>query len=166
MHAEPGGASFVGGGLWHPDSGTLQRLRASIDERPRRWRRVLNDPRFRQVFLDLPPSASSSSSAGVVEGRGRKGGKKKKAAEAKDDDGNGEEAALKAFAEANREGALKTRPKGFVPEHRDMQLLKLKSFTVGKKLDDGVFASPEGQDEVAGIVAAMAGFVSIPALRG
>jgi hypothetical protein len=72
-----------------------------------------------------------------------------------------EEAVLKAFAAANQEGALKTRPKGFAPEHKDMELLKLRNFTIGKKVDDGVFTSLEGgQEEVMRIVRAMVGFVS------
>jgi uncharacterized protein (TIGR02453 family) len=50
VHCEPG-SCFVGGGLWHPDAGHLARLRASIDERPRRWRRVLAEEGFRATFL-------------------------------------------------------------------------------------------------------------------
>lgn len=51
VHCEPGGSCFIGGGLWHPDAAHLARLRASIDERPRRWRRVLLEDGFRRVFL-------------------------------------------------------------------------------------------------------------------
>lgn len=50
VHCEPG-SCFVGGGLWHPDAGQLARLRASIDERPRRWRRALLDDSFGAAFL-------------------------------------------------------------------------------------------------------------------
>jgi hypothetical protein len=82
-----------------------------------------------------------------------------------DGDGEGEEAAaLKAFAERNKEGALKTRPKGFIPEHRDMQLLRLKNFTVGRKVEDGVFTRARGQEEVERVVGDMVGFVSPPSL--
>lgn len=51
IHCEPGGSSFVGGGLWHPDTGHLAKLRAHIDGRPQRWRRVLSDDTFRETFL-------------------------------------------------------------------------------------------------------------------
>lgn len=172
---EPNGASFVGGGLWHPDSAALAKLRASIDERPARWRRVLNAPGFRGRFLGIvPPSTSSSSgNGGKKGGRGKgkgKGGKGRKAGgvgagEGNEEEGNKEgqeeeEAAIKAFAERNQEGALKTRPKGFIPEHRDMQLLKLRNFTVGTKVADGVFTSARAQEEVASVVRDMVGFVS------
>ncbi|KAJ4293964.1 hypothetical protein N0V88_005478 [Collariella sp. IMI 366227] len=40
IHIEPGSSSFIAGGLWHPDGPALAKLRASIDERPRRWRDV------------------------------------------------------------------------------------------------------------------------------
>lgn len=50
VHCEPG-SCFVGGGLWHPDASHLAKLRASIDERPRRWRRVLLEDGFRATFL-------------------------------------------------------------------------------------------------------------------
>jgi hypothetical protein len=156
VHVEPHGASFVGGGLWHPASEALQRLRASIDERPRRWRRVLNDEGLRREFL----SSSSSSKAGAGSGAAGKkaGGKRGKGGG--DGDGDDDEVALRAFAEANKGNALKMRPKGFIAEHRDMQLLKLKNFTVMKKVADGMFTNEGGQDEVAGVIGAMVGFVS------
>ncbi|KAK3303242.1 uncharacterized protein B0T15DRAFT_539612 [Chaetomium strumarium] len=158
IHVEPG-ASFVGGGLWHPDSSALARLRASIDERPRRWRRVLNDGAFKETFLGI--SSVTFAADGRV-GKVSKGTKKKKKGKGEEEaEEEEEEEALKAFAERNREGALKTRPKGFIPEHRDMQLLKLRNFTVGKKVAEEVFTSASGQEEVAGIVRAMVGFVSL-----
>ncbi len=128
VHVEPG-KCFVGGGLWHPDGESVQRLRASIDERPQRWRRVLMDLVFRRTFL---PDAKGTSEAAV----------------------------LKAFAAANTEGALKTKPKGFIADHRDIELLKLRNFTVGKKVPDSVFTKDGGQDEIARIVGAMVGFVT------
>lgn len=79
MHIEPGNC-LVGGGLWHPEASALAKLRASIDERPHRIRRVLTDPEFVRVFL---PHAV---------------GKK-------------EDNVLKAFADKNKENALKTKPK-------------------------------------------------------
>ncbi len=140
---------MAGGGLWHPSGQALAQLRASIDERPGWWRRVLGEQVFGETFLGLGSSSSSKS-------KGKQGGKKQgeKGLEGR------EEKAIKAFAERNKEGALKTRPKGFVSDHRDMALLKLRNFTVGKKLGDGVFTAEGGQEEVAGVVGAMVGFVS------
>jgi hypothetical protein len=70
----------VGGGLWHPEASALAKLRASVDERPHRIRRVLTDPEFVRVFLP-----------DVV-------GKK-------------EDKVIKAFADRNKENALKSKPK-------------------------------------------------------
>jgi uncharacterized protein (DUF2461 family) len=152
----------VGGGLWHPDSAALARLRASIDERPRRWRRVLNDGPFKETFLGISSvTFAADGRVGKVSTSSTKGNQKKTTKKGKTEEEE-EEEALKAFAERNREGALKTRPKGFIPDHRDMQLLKLRNFTVGKKVDEAVFTSASGQEEVARIVRAMVGFVSLP----
>lgn len=80
IHAEPGNC-FVGCGLYHPENDAIHKLRESIDERPRRWRRILNDPALKKQFL---PSAAKNSKP---------------------------EAALKAFADRNQDNALKTKPK-------------------------------------------------------
>ncbi|KAK3682424.1 hypothetical protein B0T22DRAFT_283140 [Podospora appendiculata] len=149
IHAEPG-KCMVGGGLWHPDGEAVQKLRASIDERPRRWRRVLMDPAFRRTFL----------SGGAARPATAKGKKKGKGKAAQDDEDEDEKAVLKAFAATNAENALKTKPKGFPAEHRDIELLKLRNFTVMKKLPDSAFTSERGQDEMADIIRAMVGFVT------
>ncbi|KAF1812695.1 hypothetical protein P152DRAFT_458506 [Eremomyces bilateralis CBS 781.70] len=44
---------------------------------------------------------------------------------------------IKAFAAANTEGALKTKPKGYNNDHPDLELLRLRSYTVGKRIPDG-----------------------------
>ncbi|RYO90360.1 hypothetical protein DL766_001177 [Monosporascus sp. MC13-8B] len=129
VHVEPGGRSMVGGGLWHPDNGALARLRASIDERPHRLRRVLLDPAFRRTFL---PGAKAGD----------------------------ERSAIAAFVAANQENALKTRPKGFHPEHRDLELLKLRNFTIGRKIDDSVLTSEDAQDKIMAIITPMVPFIT------
>ncbi|KAL2275991.1 hypothetical protein FJTKL_01399 [Diaporthe vaccinii] len=127
VHCEPG-SCFVGGGLWHPDAAHLARLRASIDERPRRWRRVLLEDGFRAAFLS-----------------GAKRGDEK--------------SCLKAFCKANGENALKTKPKGFDADHRDIELLKLRNFTVGKKIPDSALTADDSQDQIVDIIRAMVGYV-------
>ncbi|KAL2175003.1 uncharacterized protein P884DRAFT_228996 [Thermothelomyces heterothallicus CBS 202.75] len=163
VHVEPS-ASFVGGGLWHPDADALRKLRASIDERPARWRRVLCERRFRQTFLGFGSDQERANSK--KKKKGRRKSAKDVGEDANGDDGEGEaaadveERALRAFAERNKEGALKTRPKGFIPEHRDMQLLKLRNFVVGTEIADSVLTDPRGQEEVARIIGNMVGFVT------
>lgn len=108
----------------------MQKLRASIDERPNRWRRALNDEAFKRTFL---PKAANTS------------------------DPN---AALLAFAEKNKENALKTKPKGFTAEHRDIALLKLRNFTVGTQIDDNIFYQDNAQGKISEIIRPMVGYVS------
>lgn len=67
---------------------------------------------------------------------------------------------MAAFAAGNASTALKTKPKGYDAEHRDIGLLKLRSFTVSKKVPDGWWMGEDGgRGEVAGVVGAMVGFV-------
>ncbi|KAI8227261.1 hypothetical protein K4K55_008081 [Colletotrichum sp. SAR 10_96] len=127
IHLEPG-SCFVGGGLWCPEAQHLQALRASIDERPRRWRRVLNDERFKRTFLP----------------------KVKKA---------GEEAAILAFADVNKGNALKKKPMNYSADHRDIELLKLRNFTISKKVDDQIFTQEDAQEKVCEVITAMEPFV-------
>ena len=49
----------------------------------------------------------------------------------------------------------------FIADHRDIELLKLKSYTVGKKIDDKLFTSADGQAQIAEIIGAMSGFVCL-----
>ncbi|ROW03066.1 hypothetical protein VMCG_05747 [Cytospora schulzeri] len=128
VHCEPG-SSMVGGGLWLPDAQAIAKLRASIDERPARWRRALMDEDFRRTFL---PTAKSGD----------------------------EKSCLRAFAKANEGNALKTKPKGFDATHRDIELLKLRNFTVGKKIPDSIFTAEDGLEQITGIISAMVGFIT------
>ncbi|KAI8723892.1 hypothetical protein NCS52_00246000 [Fusarium sp. LHS14.1] len=129
IHCEPK-KSFIGGGLWCPDAGQMQKLRASIDERPNRWRRVLNDQDLKRVFL---PKAASKSDP---------------------------ESALLAFAEKNKSNALKTKPKGFLAEHRDIELLKLRNFTIGTQIDDDIFYADDAQEKISDIIRPMVGYIT------
>ncbi|KAI0187566.1 hypothetical protein EV127DRAFT_369327 [Xylaria flabelliformis] len=128
VHIEPG-YCLVGGGLWHPEAAALARLRASVDERPHRIRRVLTDPEFVRVFLPH-----------VV-------GKK-------------EDKILKAFADKNQENALKTKPKGFNPDHRDIQLLKLRNYTIGRQIPEEDILSDNAQEKIMEAIRAMVPFVT------
>ncbi|KAI0554054.1 hypothetical protein F4679DRAFT_394860 [Xylaria curta] len=128
VHIEPG-YCLVGGGIWHPEASALARLRASVDERPHRIRRVLTDPEFVRVFLPH-----------VV-------GKK-------------EDKILKAFADKNKENALKTKPKGFHPDHRDIQLLKLRNYTIGRQIPEEDILSDNAQEKIMETIQAMVPFVT------
>ncbi|KAF4334173.1 hypothetical protein FBEOM_11997 [Fusarium beomiforme] len=129
IHCEPK-KSFIGGGLWCPSGDQIQKLRASIDERPNRWRRALNDEDFKRTFL---PKAANKTDP---------------------------DAALLAFAEKNKENALKTKPKGFTAEHRDIALLKLRNFTVGTQIDDSIFYQDNAQEKISEVIRPMVGFIT------
>lgn len=127
VHCEPG-SCFVGGGLWHPDKDALAKLRANIDERPHRLRRILMNPDFRRAFL---PKAK-----------------------------NDEKSVIAAFAESNKENALKTKPQGFHPEHRDIELLKLRNFTVGQKVKDSDLTGGQALQKIMAVIEPMVPYVT------
>ncbi|KAE8167971.1 hypothetical protein BDV40DRAFT_295092 [Aspergillus tamarii] len=72
----------------------------------------------------------------------------------------GVEGALEAFAEANKEGALKTKPKGYDVHHRDIELLKLRNYHVVKPVDDAIFTTEDGQDRIISILRILLPFVT------
>lgn len=129
IHLEPK-HSFIGGGLWCPEKDSLARLRRSIDARPARWRRVLENPTFKDVFFPK-----------VKTGKGK------------------EDALVDAFFEKNKEYALKKRPQGYEITHRDIKLLRLKSFTVGKKIDESMLLADNAQEQVGDVIRGLAPFV-------
>lgn len=49
LHLEPG-ASFIGAGLWHPETHTQRRVRQFIVDNPGAWARVAHDKKLRQRF--------------------------------------------------------------------------------------------------------------------
>lgn len=55
---------------------------------------------------------------------------------------------------------------GFGADHRDIELLKLRNFTVGKKVPDNLFIAEDAQQQIADLVTAMVGFVSNPLALG
>ncbi|UNI18297.1 hypothetical protein JDV02_004573 [Purpureocillium takamizusanense] len=130
VHCEPG-KSFVGGGLWHPEAAAVARLRRSIDAHPRRWRAALGEGEFRRVFF---PHV-------------RRGG----------DDG---EALVKAFAARNQENALKKRPMGYEVTHPDIELLKLRNFTVGSKIDAETLTRDDAQEKLGVLLRGLHSFVT------
>jgi uncharacterized protein (TIGR02453 family) len=49
LHVEPGGC-FAGGGLWHPESHTLKRVRDFMADNPASWKRATRGKAFRDHF--------------------------------------------------------------------------------------------------------------------
>ncbi|CAK7240618.1 MAG: hypothetical protein STHCBS139747_002063 [Sporothrix thermara] len=164
VHCEPSNC-FIGGGLWYPDNDQLRLVRASIDERPARWRRALvEDKRLRETFYPTPVAAAPKTKKGGGNKRTSKASKEAAEADsaqaaqaAADAD---EAAAKKAFAKLNAENALKKKPLGYSADHRDIELLKLRNFFAHKKLPDSIFTDADGQDRMIATVQALVPFVT------
>ncbi|KAF2083205.1 hypothetical protein K490DRAFT_52251 [Saccharata proteae CBS 121410] len=73
---------------------------------------------------------------------------------------NDENKAVAAFVKQNAENALKTRPQGYEKDHEEIELLRLRNFTVGKKLPDDKVTGPKGLERIAQLVGCMVPFVS------
>ncbi|HEX7815096.1 DUF2461 domain-containing protein [Dyella sp.] len=60
MHIQPGDC-FAGGGIWHPESDSLKRIRAFLADNPEAWKRATRGKVFREHFnfwgdsLSRPP---------------------------------------------------------------------------------------------------------------
>ncbi|KAL4883854.1 hypothetical protein BJY04DRAFT_183368 [Aspergillus karnatakaensis] len=71
-----------------------------------------------------------------------------------------EDEAVKAFVSQNSESALKTRPKGYEADNENIQLLRLRSFTIGKRFPDADLLSPDAQAKIAALIGVMEPFVT------
>ncbi|HZX89997.1 MAG TPA: DUF2461 domain-containing protein [Rudaea sp.] len=49
LHVAPG-RCFVGGGLWHPESATVKRIRDFLVDNPAAWKKAVQAKRFRERF--------------------------------------------------------------------------------------------------------------------
>ncbi|KIW57111.1 hypothetical protein PV05_05709 [Exophiala xenobiotica] len=56
VQIQPGGKSLVGAGLWMPEAQPLALLRADIDRKPHRLKRVLMNPQLRKQILRGAPN--------------------------------------------------------------------------------------------------------------
>ncbi|KAF2017431.1 hypothetical protein BU24DRAFT_345166 [Aaosphaeria arxii CBS 175.79] len=130
VQVKPGGGSFVGGGLWQPEANALSLIRRDIDRKPHKIKRVLNNPGVRKAFF-----------GGI---------------------GDGEKKAVEAFVNqsSNKETALKNHPKGYEKDHKDIELLRLRSFTLGTRLPDHEIVGAKGLDRIVQLVGDMVPFIT------
>ncbi len=49
LHIAPG-ETFLGLGIWHPDSDALKKIRSYMQEEPTRWKRAINAKTFKDTF--------------------------------------------------------------------------------------------------------------------
>ncbi|KAI1800293.1 hypothetical protein F4811DRAFT_44272 [Daldinia bambusicola] len=71
-----------------------------------------------------------------------------------------EKSVIAAFAAHNQTNALKTKPKGFHPDHKYIELLKLRNYTISKQLHESDFFGDDAQDKVMSVISAMVEFVT------
>ncbi|KAL8896509.1 MAG: hypothetical protein Q9192_003054 [Flavoplaca navasiana] len=68
--------------------------------------------------------------------------------------------AVKAFVEQNKENALKTKPKGYDAENPNISLLRLRNYTIGRKLSDEEVVGPKAPERIAGLMATLKPFIT------
>ncbi|GIK06211.1 hypothetical protein Aspvir_001855 [Aspergillus viridinutans] len=71
-----------------------------------------------------------------------------------------EKKAVQALVSQNKESALKTKPKGYEADNENIELLRLRSFTIGKPLSDSEFMASNVQERIAAIIGVMEPFVT------
>ncbi|KOS22789.1 hypothetical protein ESCO_003865 [Escovopsis weberi] len=140
LHCEPG-KCFVAGGLWQPEAAHLAALRASIDASPRRWRRVLRGAAFRAAFLPARDGDHDDENDD-------------------DDQSDDGERAVRAFVARNQGNALKKRPMGYDISHPDIELLRLRSFTVSAALREADLCSDRAQGQLGAKLRALEPFIT------
>ena len=53
LHIEPGGKSFIGGGLWMPEPTLLKAVRQEIDYNFEEFENIINEKNFRKLFSNI-----------------------------------------------------------------------------------------------------------------
>lgn len=71
-----------------------------------------------------------------------------------------EKKAVKAFVGMNTENMLKTKPKGYEKDNPNIDLLKLRNYTIGKKLKDEEVLGPGGLGRIVELIGILTPFVS------
>ncbi|KAJ5557226.1 hypothetical protein N7494_001141 [Penicillium frequentans] len=71
-----------------------------------------------------------------------------------------DDAVVKAFAHHNRESALKTKPKGYEADNKNIELLRLRSFTIGRPITDTEIMAADAQDRIVALIGVMEPFVT------
>ncbi|MDB5208737.1 MAG: hypothetical protein JWR72_3812 [Flavisolibacter sp.] len=60
FHLEPGGKSFIGGGLWMPEAVTLKKVRQEIDYNWDEFEKIITTKEFKTTFKDVYKGADQS----------------------------------------------------------------------------------------------------------
>ncbi|KAI9817523.1 MAG: hypothetical protein M1827_001133 [Pycnora praestabilis] len=71
-----------------------------------------------------------------------------------------EKKAVKAFVAKNNENALKTKPKGFEADNKNIDLLRLRNYTIGRKMIDEEVLGPTGLTRIADLIGILTPFIT------
>ncbi|KAF2421242.1 hypothetical protein EJ08DRAFT_641439 [Tothia fuscella] len=67
---------------------------------------------------------------------------------------------VKKFVAHNSDNALKTKPKGFDSDHKNIELLRLRSFTLSRKVKDEEVLGANGLSRIAELIGCLVPFVT------
>ena len=71
-----------------------------------------------------------------------------------------EKESIKAFTKCNEENILKTKPKGYEADHPEILLLRLRNYTIGKKLKDDEVVGAKGLKNILALIEVLVPFVT------
>ncbi|KAF2753298.1 hypothetical protein EJ05DRAFT_210281 [Pseudovirgaria hyperparasitica] len=124
------GKCFVGSGVWLPEADKLAALRRDVDRKPHRLKNVLLQERIRSEILTV----NSADEKKVVRTFVSQG--------------------------MNKESALRTKPKGYENDHENIELLRLRNFTISKKLADKEVLGDKALERISFLISCMVPFVT------
>lgn len=71
-----------------------------------------------------------------------------------------EKLVIKAFADSNKENALKTKPRDYAVDHEYIQLLRLRNYTLGRKMKDDEIVGEGGLERIANVIRDLVPFIT------
>lgn len=130
VHIQPGGKSFVGGGMWMPPGPVIGKIREQIDQETDEGkilrRLVTKYEPFKECFGNSLLDSGDSEAPDIA---------------------------------TSYRKSLKTAPKGYPKDHKHIELLKLKSWTVSHPVTDEEVLDEDFANEVVRICGEMAPFI-------
>ncbi|RDW72626.1 DUF2461 domain-containing protein [Aspergillus mulundensis] len=176
VHCQPG-AAFVGSGLWHPEADKLALLREDIDTNSQGLKTVLREEGLRREFFGGIPDDDDEAVKAFVSQNSESALKTKPKASSPTQ--FGKVSALHstvqhsiAFSPEVTTDLIGTKnlpspgtdsfplSQGYDLDNENIQLLRLRSFTLGKKVSDADLLSPDAQDKIAALIGIMEPFVT------
>jgi len=132
------GESFLAAGSWQPGKDELQTIRANLLRSSSRFRGIISSPAFEKLFGEAKPKPA-------VKG--------KKVSPTTTDSYSQRRNVF------GREDELKVAPKGVAKDHKDIDILKLRSFAVSIRFEDDEVLAKDFKEKLGEVVKVMRPFV-------